>query len=182
MIKMQRKDAIESIMNNIKDEFIICNIGFPARELYDIADRNENFYMIGSMGLASSIGLGLALAKPDKKIVIIDGDGSFLMNLGSIITTYVQNPKNLTWIVINNQVYGSTGNQDTYTKYVNIKDIVKGVGFNVYDYNDIDLREIINDNNLNFIEYNVSAGNSNASIINISPIEIKKRFMKALNK
>ncbi len=178
---MQRKDAIKSIMNSIKDEFIICNIGFPARELYDIADRDKNFYMIGSMGLVSSIGLGIALTKPNKKIVIIDGDGSFLMNLGSVITTYVQNPKNLTWIVINNQVYGSTGNQDTYAKYLNIKEIAKAVGFvHVYNYDDINLRKVIDDNNLNFIEYNVSAGNSDAPIININPIEIKKRFMKAL--
>ena len=77
---MKRRDAIAKIMSAIDDELVLCNIGFPSRELYDIDDRNENFYMIGSMGLVSSIGLGLALAKPNKKIVIIDGDGSFLMN------------------------------------------------------------------------------------------------------
>ena len=56
-----RRDAIKKIMENIEDEVIVCNIGFPSRELYDIQDRVRNFYMIGSMGLASSIGLGLAI-------------------------------------------------------------------------------------------------------------------------
>ena len=68
---MARREAIEDIMKCIDDELIICNIGFPSRELYDIEDREENFYMIGSMGLASSIGLGLALAQPERDIVVI---------------------------------------------------------------------------------------------------------------
>lgn len=180
---MQRRDAIKNIMKDIDDELVICNIGFPAKELHDIADRPENFYMIGSMGLASSIGLGVALSKSDKKVVVIDGDGSFLMNLGATVTTFVQNPDNLTWIVINNEAYGSTGNQDTYAKYLNLVDIVKGVGFKyAYNYDDIDLKEVINDDNLSFVEYNVCPGNSQVPIIDISPIEIKKRFMKVLNK
>ena len=61
---MARRQAIENIMKSIDDEIVVCNIGFPSRELYDIKDRDKNFYMIGSMGLASSIGLGLSLAKP----------------------------------------------------------------------------------------------------------------------
>ncbi|MEE3490050.1 MAG: thiamine pyrophosphate-dependent enzyme, partial [Methanobrevibacter sp.] len=89
---MARYDAIKDIMEDIEDELIICNIGFPSRELYEINDRPENFYMIGSMGLASSIGLGLALAKPHKHVVVIDGDGSLLMNMGSLVTVFAQNP------------------------------------------------------------------------------------------
>ena len=69
---MQRRDAIEKIMESIDEELIVCNIGFPSRELYDIQDRAKNFYMIGSMGLASSIGLGLAIAKPEHDVVVID--------------------------------------------------------------------------------------------------------------
>ena len=149
---MKRRNAIAKIMGAIDNELVLCNIGFPSRELYDIDDRNENFYMIGSMGLVSSIGLGLALAKPNKKIVIIDGDGSFLMNLGSVITIFAQNPSNLTWIVINN----------------------------CYNYEEIDLKEIINNNECNFICFNTEPGNSSAPIIDLTPIEIKKRFMKSI--
>ena len=138
---MARYEAIEDIMKNIDDELIVCNIGFPSRELYEIDDRDENFYMIGSMGLASSIGLGLALARPDKKIVVIDGDGSLLMNMGSLVTIYAANPSNLTWIVIDNGAYGSTGNQDTYAQLIDLVEIAKSVGFkNSYDFKDIDLK------------------------------------------
>ena len=122
---MQRRDAIEKIMNSIDDELVICNIGFPSRELYDIEDRKENFYMIGSMGLASSIGLGLALSQPEKDVVVIDGDGALLMNMGSLVTVKACNPRNLTWIVINNGAYGSTGNQETYAKNLDLKEIAE---------------------------------------------------------
>ena len=125
---MQRRDAIEKIMESIDDELIVCNIGFPSRELYDIEDRHENFYMIGSMGLASSIGLGLALSKPDREVVVIDGDGALLMNMGSLVTVNACSPRNLTWIVINNGAYGSTGNQETYAKDLDLAEIASSVG------------------------------------------------------
>lgn len=178
---MARYEAIQDIMNQIDDEIVVCNIGFPSRELYEIDDRNKNFYMIGSMGLASSIGLGLALSKPDEDIVVIDGDGSLLMNMGSLVTIFATNPSNLTWIVIDNGAYGSTGNQDTYAQLIDLVDIAKSVGFkNSYDFKDIDLKEIINSNDASFIVYNTESGNSKAPIIDLSPIEIKERFMKAI--
>ena len=178
---MARYEAIEDIMKNIDDELIVCNIGFPSRELYDIKDRDENFYMIGSMGLASSIGFGLALARPDKDIVVIDGDGSLLMNMGSLVTIFANNPRNLTWIVIDNGAYGSTGNQDTYAQSIDLTDIARSVGFkNSYDFKDIDLKEIIKSDDASFIVYNTEAGNSKAPIIDLTPVEIKKRFMEAI--
>ena len=103
---MVRREAIVDIMRCIDDELIVCNIGFPSRELYDIEDRERNFYMIGSMGLASSIGLGLALAKPDEDVVVIDGDGSLLMNMGSLVTVFANNPKNLTKFKSANHRFG----------------------------------------------------------------------------
>lgn len=179
---MARREAIEEIMKSIDDELVICNIGFPSRELYDIKDRDENFYMIGSMGLASSIGLGLALARPDKNIVVIDGDGSLLMNMGSLVTVFAKNPSNLTWIVIDNGAYGSTGNQDTYAQLLDLVDVAKGIGFkNSYDFKDIDLKEIIESGDASFIVYHTESGNSTAPIIDLTPVEIRDRFMKAIN-
>ena len=179
---MARREAIEEIMKNIDDELVVCNIGFPSRELYDIKDRDENFYMIGSMGLASSIGLGLALARPDRKVVVIDGDGSLLMNMGSLVTVFAANPANLTWIVIDNGAYGSTGNQDTYAQLLDLADIAKSVGFkNSFNFTEIDLKEMINSEDASFIVYNTEAGNSTAPIIDLTPIEIKNRFMDAIN-
>lgn len=178
---MARYEAIKDIMKSIEDELVVCNIGFPSRELYEINDRDENFYMIGSMGLASSIGFGLALARPDKDVVVIDGDGSLLMNMGSLVTIFASNPRNLTLIVIDNGAYGSTGNQDTYAQLIDFVDIAKSVGFkNSYDFNDIDLRQVIESDDASFIVYKTEAGNSTAPIIDLTPIEIKKRFMEAI--
>ena len=178
---MARYEAIEDIMKYIDEELVICNIGFPSRELYEIDDRSKNFYMIGSMGLASSIGLGLALAKPDKNIVVIDGDGSLLMNMSSLVTVFANNPSNLTWIVIDNGAYGSTGNQDTYTQVIDLVDVAKGVGFeNSYDFEDINLKDVMHNENASFVVYKTDAGNSTAPIIDLDPITIKERFMKSI--
>ncbi|MDO5848723.1 MAG: sulfopyruvate decarboxylase subunit beta [Methanobrevibacter sp.] len=180
---MFRRDAIVNIMKDISDELIVCNIGVPSKELHDVKDRNENFYMIGSMGLASSIGLGLAAAIKDRNIVVIDGDGSVLMNLGSLVTVFAQNPKNLTWIVINNGAYGSTGNQDTYAQKVDILEMAKGVGFeDAHNYEDINLKEILKNEKCSFINYPVDAGNSAAPNIELTPEEIKERFMNVIKK
>ena len=178
---MARYEAIKDIMEHIDEELVICNIGFPSRELYEIDDRSKNFYMIGSMGLASSIGLGLALAKPSKNIVVIDGDGSLLMNMGSLVTVFANNPSNLTWIVIDNGAYGSTGNQDTYAQMIDLVDVAKGVGFkNSYDFNDINLKDVMHNENASFVVYRTEAGNSKAPIIDLDPITIKERFMKSI--
>lgn len=178
---MTRYEAIEEIMKNITDEIVVCNIGFPSRELYEINDREKNFYMIGSMGLASSIGFGLALAKPEEDVVVIDGDGSLLMNMGSLVTIFANNPRNLTWIVIDNGAYGSTGNQDTYAQLIDLADIAKSVGFkNSHNFKDIDLKEIIRSDDASFIVYKTDAGNSTAPIIDLTPIEIKNRFMNSI--
>ena len=73
---MKRYDAIKRITESLNDEIIVCNLGAPSRELYNIEDRAENFYMLGSMGLVSSIAFGIAFSKPNKKVICVDGDGS----------------------------------------------------------------------------------------------------------
>lgn len=178
---MARFEAIYEIMEYIDDEIVVCNIGFPSRELYEINDRDKNFYMIGSMGLASSIGFGLALSKPDENVVVIDGDGSLLMNMGSMVTIFANNPKNLTWIVIDNGAYGSTGNQDTYAQKIDLCKIAESVGFkNSYNFKDITLKDIIKSDDASFIVFKTEAGNSSAPIIDLTPVEIKERFMNAI--
>jgi sulfopyruvate decarboxylase subunit beta len=177
---MARYEAIYEIMEYIDEELVICNIGFPSRELYEINDRSKNFYMIGSMGLASSIGLGLALAKPNEDIVVIDGDGSLLMNMGSLVTVFANNPSNLTWIVIDNGAYGSTGNQDTYAQKIDLVEIAKSVGFkNSHYFDNIDFKDIVKSDDASFIVYKTEPGNSDAPIIDLDPITIKERFMSS---
>ncbi len=76
------RDAISKLLPLLKDEFLICANGYISRDVFSALDRPKNFYMLGSMGQASSIGLGLALTRPKEKIVVFDGDGNLLMNLG----------------------------------------------------------------------------------------------------
>ncbi|MDR1819254.1 MAG: sulfopyruvate decarboxylase subunit beta [Methanobrevibacter sp.] len=179
---MKRYDGIKNIMKYITAEIVVANIGFPSRELYDINDRNRNFYMLGSMGLASSIGLGLALSQKEK-VIILDGDGSILMNLGSLVTIANQNPDNLILIVIDNCVYGSTGNQPTYCRNTDLLKIAKSMGFkNSYDFNEIDFNDSLTKNQKGsvFIHYRVSPGNADVGIIDLNPKTIKNRFMKSI--
>ena len=80
---MNRSEILKSIIPVITDELVVCNIGLPSQELFMLDDQPSNFYMLGTMGLCSSIGLGLAMSQPSK-VVAIDGDGSILTNLGTL--------------------------------------------------------------------------------------------------
>ena len=118
---MNRKEAIEVMIEYIKDDPIISANGFISRELFNVYEKKSNFYMIGSMGLASSIGLGVALKNPKKLIYVFDGDGNILMNLGSITTIGKLKPKNLIHIIFDNQIHESTGGQQTNSKNIELE-------------------------------------------------------------
>jgi len=141
---MERIEAIKKIAESLEDELVICNIGFPSRELYHVKDSSTHFYMLGSMGMASSIGLGLALSQK-KKVVVFDGDGSVLMNMGTLVTIFSQNPENYILVVFDNQCYGSTGSQCTYTTEVDLAKIAESVGFkNIFVFEEeINFREVL---------------------------------------
>ena len=96
---MKRIEAIALVAEFAQEQnaLLISNIGYPSRELYSVCDRPENFYMLGSMGMASSIGLGLALARPERRVIVLDGDGSVLMNLGTLATIACTAPRTFCW-------------------------------------------------------------------------------------
>lgn len=112
---MRRSDAIQTIRRTLTDEPVVVSLGHPAYELYAAGDRPLNFYTWGSMGLASSIALGLALGRPDRRTIALDGDGSLLMNLGTLATIGECAPPNLLVVVLDNGKYGTTGGQGTAT-------------------------------------------------------------------
>ena len=114
---MTRLEATRAICDVAGDAAIIASLGHPAYDLFAAEDRPRNFYTWGSMGLASSIGLGLALARPEVRVFVLDGDGSLLMNLGSLATIGLLRPPNLVVIVMDNQEYATTGGQPTPTAY-----------------------------------------------------------------
>jgi len=118
MTRMTRLEATHAVTGwATPSTAIVASLGHPAYDLFAAGDRDANFYTWGSMGLASSIGLGLAMAQPDRRIVVLDGDGSLLMNLGSLATIGWVRPPNLVVIVWDNALYGTTGGQDTATAH-----------------------------------------------------------------
>ncbi|MFX1322296.1 MAG: sulfopyruvate decarboxylase subunit beta [Promethearchaeota archaeon] len=184
---MRRYEALKEITEILKDELVVCNLGDPSRELYNIKDRSENFYMMGSMGLSSSIAFGLAISQPKRKVWCIDGDGSILMNLGSLSTIANTNPDNLTLIIIDNGSYGSTGDQKTHTSLKTKLDIIaKGAGFDsimvIRDQNKISTTLKNLDKGCHFILIKTMPGNKSVGNIPLSPIQIKNRFINSITK
>lgn len=114
---MNRLEATRQLIAALAEDPIVASLGHPAYDLFGAGDRPANFYTWGSMGLASSIGLGLAIARPDLRVFVLDGDGSLLMNLGSLATIGWSRPQNLVLIVWDNQEYGTTGGQETATAH-----------------------------------------------------------------
>ena len=182
---MKRYDFIKKIVSVLKDEPVICNLGHPAQELFQIKDSDRYFYMLGSMGLASSIGLGLSLAIRDK-VVVIEGDGSILMNLGSLVTIAGQNPPNLVLIVIDNGAYWSTGDQATYTAgKASLLAIARGAGFGKCRRADGRsivgiLKSCLLEKGPHFILAEAEPGAAPVSPIPAPPDMIKETFKKAL--
>ena len=182
---MKRYDVIKKIIHSLDDEIIVCNLGAPSRELFSIKDRDENFYMLGSMGLCSSIAFGIAISKPRKKVICIDGDGSILMNLGSLSTIANNNPNNLILIVIDNSSYGSTGDQKTYTSNkTKLEIIAKGAGFESIRVIDKEeqITPILESLRLgcHFILIKTQPGNAQVENVPLLPEEIKERFRKVI--
>lgn len=126
--KFSRFEILNIIAPYLDSKVVVCNLGFPSKELYHIKHQPSNFYMLGSMGMATPIGLGIALTS-SKQVVVIDGDGSLLMNPGSLATTAHFSPKNLTIFAIDNGTYGSTGDQPTLTSScVDLELVARGFG------------------------------------------------------
>jgi len=125
-----RADAVARVADRIHQGAltIACN-GMIGRELFTHRDLPSQFYMIGSMGLASSIGLGLALAQPSRTIVVLDGDGNVLMGLGALASIAAEAPENLYHVVFDNAAHGSTGDQRTVSDRVPLEDVALAAGY-----------------------------------------------------
>jgi sulfopyruvate decarboxylase subunit beta len=127
---MKRAKCIEAIYPELQDKLVVTIMGACAQELYDLGHCENFFYLQHAMGLASSIGLGLALNLPDEKIVVLDGDGSLLMNLGTLTTLARYRPANLTHIVFDNGSLLSTGGFASHTTsgVTDLAAIARGAG------------------------------------------------------
>jgi len=108
---------------------LIATTGYTGRELYSIADRSNHLYMVGSMGCGSSLGLGLALARPDLRVIVIDGDGAALMRLGNLATAGAYAPPNFVHLLLDNEAHESTGAQATVSARTDFASIAAACGY-----------------------------------------------------
>ncbi len=182
---MIRSEILKEIAPILRDQLVVCNIGIPSQELHAIDDQPTNFYMLGTMGLASSIGLGVALAQ-DKKVISLDGDGSVLTNLGTLPTIANNVADNFILLIIDNGSYGSTGDQPTYAGMkTSLAKVAEACGCeNVVECQTEDtgkvLQAALDSNRMTIIVCKCESGNAKMPVITMDPVIIRDRFMKAV--
>ena len=122
-------EATRFIVAHVTDEPIVASLGNAKYDLFLAKDRPQNFYLWNAMGLAVSVGLGVAMARPQQKVIVLDGDGALLMNLNALATTAVRSPQNLIHIVWDNRQHELTGGQPTATAFrTDLAEVARGAG------------------------------------------------------
>jgi thiamine pyrophosphate-dependent acetolactate synthase large subunit-like protein len=112
---LDRRSVVAGLLSNRRDAIVVGGLGASTYDIAAAGDHDRNLYLWGAMGGAVMIGLGVALAQPDLPVMVITGDGEMLMGMGSLATVGLQKPKNLTIVVLDNEVYGETGGQASHT-------------------------------------------------------------------
>lgn len=166
----------------------LATTGKTGRELYTIGDTANNLYMVGSMGCISSLGLGLSLSRQDKDIVVIDGDGSLLMRMGSLATIGFYGPSNLLHILLDNNCHDSTGGQITVSHNIDFVEIAGACGYMnclyVHSLNELEasLKEWKEQKGLTFLYIKIVKGSQEElGRPHMKPYEVKERLQTFLN-
>lgn len=129
---LDRRDAVATILGDPGDMLVVSGLSTVLSDVFLAGDRPLNFYLRGAMGCALSLGLGLAIAQPDRRVLVVTGDGEILLGAGSLATVAAKRPGNLGIVVIDNERFGETGNQPTHTAYgVDIAAMAAAAGFPV---------------------------------------------------
>jgi sulfopyruvate decarboxylase subunit beta len=186
---MLRADALAAIYDDIAPHIVVTIMGAVAAELYSLGHRDTFFYLEHAMGLASSMGLGIALAMPEHKIVVIDGDGSLLMNLGTLSTMARYRPGNLLHLVFDNESLLSVGGFPTATATgTDLPGIARASGIpNVIEADDPDalraaVREALASNTLTTIVSKVAAVGPKSFHMDLPLLENRFQFKRALER
>jgi len=178
---MKRRDAIATIVQSLrKSDAVISTTGLISREVFETYDSAQHFYIPGSMGLVSSVGLGISL-NTQKRVIVLDGDASLLMNLGAIVTIGCAAPRNLLHIVLDNNAYGSCSEECSMSDVARLARLARVVG---YHY----VRTVSNRHNLEtairkfyrgpgFVLVKIALGGRRDLARPLALAEIKKRFM-----
>jgi len=180
-----RYEALSALASLASDDTVfLATTGYTGRELYEIADVENNFYMVGSMGCISSLGLGLALARPDLRVVVIDGDGSILMRMGAAAVVAACAPPNLVHVLLDNNAHDSTGGQKTISDQVDFIGFAESVGYgNAFHASNAEeleslVREALASGTTSFVYLPIAGGTKeNLGRPKVTPPEVRKRFM-----
>jgi phosphonopyruvate decarboxylase len=183
---ISRLTALGAAIKTLGGEPVVHANGYICRESFSLDDRPQNFYMIGSMGLASAIGLGLALTRPGRAAVVFDGDGNLLMNLGILAMVGGLQPPNFVHCVFDNQAYGSTGNQRSLSGAVRLDALAGAAGYRtavaVTEARDVEtaVRAALASDGPHFILVKVTAEEAEVPRIPFAPAAIRDRFRASL--
>lgn len=127
---LRRRDVVAQLLKDRGELMCVAGLGAPAWDVTSVGDHDLNFPMWGAMGGAAMIGLGLALAQPKRKTLVITGDGEMLMGIGALATIAILKPANLSVVVLDNEHYGETGMQQTHTRHgVDLAGMAGAAGF-----------------------------------------------------
>ena len=184
---MIRSEVLKTLIPMISQELVVSNIGLPSQELHLLDDQPTNFYMLGTMGLSSSIGLGLALAQK-KKVIAIDGDGSILTNLGTLPTIANNPANNFILLIIDNGSYGSTGDQPTYAGMkTSLAKVAEACGCETVVESTAEntaaaVRAALDGDKMTIIVSKCESGNIEVPVIDMDAPVIRHRFMAEVSR
>jgi thiamine pyrophosphate-dependent acetolactate synthase large subunit-like protein len=188
---LQRREVVSRINQKRGDALMVTGLGSSSYDLHAAGDDDRNFYLWGAMGGAAMTGLGVAMAQPDKHIIVLTGDGEMLMGIGALATIGVQQPKNLSIIVLDNGHYGETGMQASHTQFgVDLPGIASASGLPVAMSvtNEAELDKLIEaitaqqsgKGGAIFASIKVAAESPERSLPVVDGVEIKNRFRRTL--
>lgn len=181
-----RHDILKAIQTVVKpSDILLATTGYTGRELYSLQDSENQFYMVGSMGCVSSLGLGIALSQPQRRVIVIDGDGAMLMRLGALATIGYERPANFFHILLDNHCHESTGGQPTVSASLNFGAIASACGYKnvVCTTTPAALQNALQSSSkqLTFIHVPIKPGTSQTlPRPQISPSEVAQRFRQFL--
>lgn len=182
--RVTRTPVLEVLQKEVgMDAAVIATTGKTGREFYEVGDQKNQFYMVGSMGCALAFGFGIAVAKPNLKVIVIDGDGALLMRTGSMATVGAYKPKNLIHILIDNEAHDSTGGQGTVTGGVSFGAIAAGFGYeSIYSTDKLEtfegiMKELKTNTAATFLHLKTQKGSpEKLGRPKVTPAEVSTRF------
>jgi len=186
--KLSRREALALAIKEVGDVPVIHANGYMCRESASVVDRPQNFYMIGSMGLASAIGLGMTLGDPSGTAIVFDGDGNLLMNLGILSTVACTRPRGFIHCVFDNEVYGSTGSQQSPSRDVRLDRLARAAGYRTVravtepEAISAGVRAALATDGPHFILVKVTTEEAEVPRITHTPAAIRDRFRKSVGR